>query len=90
METACNCSDRIFEERPDTRALLSSGYTDKHNVIKLLQDKPIAFLQKPYSLPILLSTVHKIVNGERPALEVIETNEPRTRARAPPRRPREV
>ena len=50
------------------------GQKGKDDVIKLLQDNPIAFLQKPYSLPQLLSTVHRIIHGARP--EPLEADTP--------------
>ena len=77
--------DEILEKRPGTRALLSSGYTDKHNVIKLLQQKTIAFLQKPYSLPQLLTTVHRVIHGNCKTQEYLEDS-PVTPGEAPARR----
>ncbi len=56
----------VLGRRPDLRALLSSGYTDKHALIELATQRDISFLQKPYSLPDLLRTVSEVINGSAP------------------------
>ncbi len=47
----------IMRTRPGLRGLLSSGYTDKHAVNGAVKHHAITFLQKPYSLPVLVRTV---------------------------------
>ena len=54
---------RFLDERPNTRALLSSGYTDKMALMK--KEKDISFLQKPYSLPQLYRTVREVLDDDR-------------------------
>lgn len=61
--------DEVLSARPDIRGLLSSGYTDKHSVNELLKQRSISFLQKPYSLPLLVSTVGEIMKSEVPILK---------------------
>lgn len=56
--------EKILGKFPDMRALLSSGYTDKHNLIGMLEEYHVHFLQKPYSLPKLLETVGEILRDE--------------------------
>ncbi len=58
--------DDVLDSHPQIRALLSSGYTDKHAVIEMLKQRPISFLQKPYSLPKLISTVGTLIHEEDP------------------------
>jgi two-component system, cell cycle sensor histidine kinase and response regulator CckA len=55
----------ILTHCPAMRALLSSGYTDKHALLELAAQREIAFLQKPYTLPDLLRTVADVIAGRR-------------------------
>lgn len=57
--------DQFMNERPDTRVLLSSGYTDKAALMQKVQEKEISFLQKPYSLPQLYRTVREVIDDHR-------------------------
>jgi signal transduction histidine kinase/CheY-like chemotaxis protein len=54
---------RLLRTRPEMRALLSSGHTDKEALLRLAVEREISFLQKPYSLPDLLRTVNDVLNG---------------------------
>ena len=56
--------EKILEKFPDMRALLSSGYTDKHNLLGMLEGHNVHFLQKPYPLPTLIETVGEILQDE--------------------------
>ena len=60
--------DEVLTARPDIRGLLSSGYTDKHSVNEMLKQRTISFLQKPYSLPVLVRTVGEIMEKEEPVI----------------------
>ncbi|MFT5106830.1 MAG: two-component system cell cycle sensor histidine kinase/response regulator CckA [Pseudoalteromonas tetraodonis] len=59
-----NMLEKILEKFPDMRALLSSGYTDKHNLLGMLEGHNVHFLQKPYPLPTLIETVGEILQDE--------------------------
>ncbi|MEM9481748.1 MAG: response regulator [Verrucomicrobiota bacterium] len=56
--------DEVLNSHPHIRTLLSSGYTDKHAVLEILKQRPVSFLQKPYSLPKLISTVSSLLQNE--------------------------
>ena len=56
--------EKILGKYPDMRALLSSGYTDKQNLIGMLEEYNAHFLQKPYPLPKLLETVGEILQAQ--------------------------
>jgi two-component system cell cycle sensor histidine kinase/response regulator CckA len=57
---------KILTAQPDMPALLSSGYTDKQNLLGMLEHYHVHFLQKPYPLPKLIETVGEILQ-EAPA-----------------------
>ncbi|MGI8603227.1 MAG: hypothetical protein ACR2OZ_09530 [Verrucomicrobiales bacterium] len=59
---------QVLDRQPTLRALLSSGYTDKHALLELAAEREIAFLQKPYSLPDLLRIVDEVLHGRRKAV----------------------
>jgi PAS domain S-box-containing protein len=59
---------RLLGHRPEMRALLSSGHTDKEALLRLAVEREISFLQKPYSLPDLLRTVNDVLNGTHQAV----------------------
>jgi two-component system, cell cycle sensor histidine kinase and response regulator CckA len=49
--------DALSKIKPDLKVLLSSGYTDQKSQWKVIQNKKIPFLQKPYSLTQLLTAI---------------------------------
>ncbi|MGK0185654.1 MAG: PAS domain S-box-containing protein [Verrucomicrobiales bacterium] len=57
--------DKFMDEKPETRALLSSGYTDKTALMQMVKEKEISFLQKPYSLPQLYRTVREVLDDHQ-------------------------
>ena len=59
-----NMLERILSSFPQMRALLSTGYTDKHNLLGMLEEFHVHFLQKPYPLPKLIETVGEILQEE--------------------------
>ena len=56
--------DDLLERAPDLRILLSSGYTDQKSQWPAIQEKGFRFLQKPYTLPDLLSTIREMIRDE--------------------------
>lgn len=59
-------ADRLAETRPDTKVVFTSGYTDNAIVHQGVLDPNVAFIQKPYTLDILLQMVRKVLDGELP------------------------
>ncbi|MBD3349488.1 MAG: PAS domain-containing protein [Candidatus Eisenbacteria bacterium] len=56
--------EELSEEAPDVRAMLTSGYTDQKSQWPMIEEKGYRFLQKPYSLPELLSAVRDAIADE--------------------------
>jgi PAS domain S-box-containing protein len=54
--------DGILKERPDMHVLLSSGYTDQKSKWPMIQERGYRFLQKPYTLTDLLSTLRELLS----------------------------
>lgn len=48
---------------PDTRAILTTGYTDREALLSTAEEHDIAFLQKPYPLPRLFETVREVLES---------------------------
>ena len=63
------CLVEELEREPNTRAILSTGYTDREALVDAASEYDIGFLQKPYPLPKLFETVRHVLNGgaSRPA-----------------------
>lgn len=51
--------DQLLEQNPKMRALLTSGYIDQRLPIECIQKKGFPFLQKPYTLEMLLQKVRE-------------------------------
>ncbi|MCH7871236.1 MAG: PAS domain S-box protein [Planctomycetes bacterium] len=47
----------ILQIRPDAKIVLSSGFAEKEALDRLSESRPAAFVQKPYSVEGLLSTI---------------------------------
>ena len=52
---------QILEIRPDAKVILSSGYSRNHALRDLENEKPIGFLEKPYTLPKLVAEVTTVL-----------------------------
>ncbi len=50
---------KIRELDPDINVILSSGYTEKETRSRIMSDRSVIFLQKPYSIDILIDKVNK-------------------------------
>ena len=53
-----------MQREPDTKAILSTGYTDKEALVDAASEYDIAFLQKPYPLPKLFELVRAVLNQD--------------------------
>ncbi len=62
--------DEFLKVNPGLPALLSSGYTDKDSLVELAKQRDITFLQKPYSLPVLMQTVQEVAGAKGMAMEL--------------------
>ncbi len=51
-------------QKPALRVILSSGYTDRHQLMELARQQQISFLAKPYSLPKLFQTVAEVLEDQ--------------------------
>jgi len=51
--------DQLYQIDPNVRVLLSSGYTEKEINRSFPQNSLLGFLQKPYDLEGLVSTIHR-------------------------------
>ena len=58
--------ERIQTLRPETRILLSSGYTAGTNVVELLQRGGLHLLRKPYDPDEFLAAVRRALDGSEP------------------------
>jgi len=59
-----DCLVEELEAHPETKAILSTGYTDKEALVNAAAEYEIAFLQKPYPLPKLFELVRHVLNGD--------------------------
>ncbi len=57
--------EQILSRCPDMPILLTSGYTDQKSQWDIIQKEGYQFLQKPYTLVSLLSTVQKVLHPEQ-------------------------
>ncbi len=62
--------DAFLRVNPAIRALVSSGYTDKHSLLEMARTRRVSFLPKPYSLPELFQTVAEVLVN--PAAHLLE------------------
>ncbi len=64
--------DELIKRSPDTAIVLSSGYIDEKSRCGEAYAKKIPFIQKPYSLPELLSVIRSTIDSKQKARETIE------------------
>ena len=55
-------ADKVRKILPDIKVIFVSGYTDNHIVHNGLLEEGVNFIHKPYSMKILASTVHKVLD----------------------------
>jgi two-component system cell cycle sensor histidine kinase/response regulator CckA len=53
---------QAVRRRPNIKVLLSSGYTEETSRPDTIAEKQFHFLQKPYPLTQMLTTVHRILS----------------------------
>ena len=51
--------EEMLSIKPDLKVLLTSGYTDQKSQWNIIKKKGYTFLQKPYTLSLLLKTIHE-------------------------------
>lgn len=60
--TGVECLIEQMREFPDTKAILSTGYTDQERLLEAAAEYDIGFLQKPYPLPKLFEIVRSVLD----------------------------
>jgi two-component system, cell cycle sensor histidine kinase and response regulator CckA len=63
--TGIKLIEKMTSLNPGLRVLFSSGYTDTKSQWEIIKEKGYPFLQKPYSLNHLLTTVHEALKKKR-------------------------
>jgi len=58
----------VFDDRPEMKALLSSGYTDDRALVDQARQLGVEYLQKPYGLDELYATVSEVLHGDSGAV----------------------
>jgi DNA-binding NtrC family response regulator len=56
--------EEFFTARPELKALLTSGYSEKNSLVELVRKRGLFFLHKPYTLLQLLEAVHNALHGQ--------------------------
>lgn len=55
----------VRNKKPGIPVIMSSGYTDQKSQWDIIRDKGYHFMEKPYSLNVLLKTIYDIINGSK-------------------------
>jgi two-component system, cell cycle sensor histidine kinase and response regulator CckA len=59
-------ADLLLDARPETRVLFMSGYTDEAVLRHGVLEANVAFLQKPFSPPMLARKVREVLDDGKP------------------------
>jgi signal transduction histidine kinase/ActR/RegA family two-component response regulator len=62
--TGVQLLEEFFTARPELKALLTSGYSEKNSLVELVRKRGLFFLHKPYTLLQLLEAVHNALHGQ--------------------------
>ncbi|HWB02708.1 MAG TPA: ATP-binding protein [Verrucomicrobiales bacterium] len=62
--TGVQLLEEFFTLKPDLKALLTSGYSEKHSLVELVRKRGLFFLHKPYTLIQLLEAVNNALHGQ--------------------------
>jgi DNA-binding NtrC family response regulator len=57
------CLERMLEIKPDLKTIVTSGYSSSAAVEDIHKSATFAFIEKPYQLEDLLSTIREVVDG---------------------------
>ncbi|MGV3710421.1 MAG: ATP-binding protein [Gemmatimonas sp.] len=55
-------AEELQKERPETRVLFASGYTDDAMLLRGVRTDEMAFIQKPFTPPILVQRVREVLD----------------------------
>ncbi len=56
-------ADRLIKKNRGLKILMTSGYADEKSRWTIIKKRRFPFLQKPYSIPELLNTIHRVLSG---------------------------
>ena len=59
---------RLKATFPDIRVLISSGSEADNRINKMLEDRNIGYIKKPYSIQDLSDNIYRIIHGENTTL----------------------
>ncbi len=62
--TGVDCLVEQLREFPDTKAILTTGYTVQEHLLDAVSEDDIGFLQKPYALPKLFDMVRHVLDED--------------------------
>jgi PAS domain S-box-containing protein len=62
-ESGLSLVSRLIALKPDLRVIMTSGYTDQRSQWTSIKEMGIKFLQKPFSLKVLLKAIHEAIVG---------------------------
>lgn len=62
--TGVDCLVEQLREFPDTKAILTTGYTVQEHLLDAVSEYDIGFLQKPYALPKLFDMVRHVLDED--------------------------
>jgi CheY-like chemotaxis protein len=65
-QTGLDLAAALRARRPDLRLLLTSGYMDEKSRWPIIRERGYPFLQKPYPLHSLLTTVRRVLDAPAP------------------------
>jgi FixJ family two-component response regulator len=60
--SGCELAERLASQRPDTKVLYLSGYTDNALLNHNMMDPTMAFLQKPFTTYALARKVREVLD----------------------------
>ncbi|MGK0186787.1 MAG: DNA-binding NtrC family response regulator [Verrucomicrobiales bacterium] len=61
--TGLEIIDHVLKRAPDSRILLSSGYSDNRALLQMAEDRRLRFLGKPYTVSTLYSAVRDVLDN---------------------------
>ena len=54
----------LQRRHPEARIMFASGHADPHRELTVRERGALAFLQKPYEIELLVSTIHQVMQED--------------------------